>query len=500
MKKLFLLLLCLAVLIVGVACSDYNPTETNNHTETNNTGGSETTKTTGESETTKDNGGKETSSGLHTHTFSAWSTTTEPTCAAQGKQTRTCSSCGFSEYASLDAVSHKYNDGEIVTAATCNQKGVKKFTCTVETCKHSYTEEFELPTFTATELYEQSVKYVGEIVTYDKTGDELSLGTGFVMSSDGKIITNYHVIDGAYSANITINNTKYTIASVLAYDADIDLAVLKINATGLTAATICKKSVSTGSTVYAIGSSRGMTNTYSQGIVTQADRVVDGVSHIQHDASITHGNSGGPLINIYGEVIGINTWGISDSQNLNFAVFAGELDNLVYGSPMTLAQLYESINTPYGVLLDWLYANATSVDEEYIGYYYYDNSGYQYSLVYNSINGRLTLNFGEFLDDISLYFQILLEEDTNIFEYGARFDDYNDSSYNSSTFGYIYGNSFNSSSRLTYVDHYGSTYKLTTLMQLYSLSADACLSWLDWLIDTRAIDTSLYELGFTAYN
>ena len=127
---------------------------------------------------------------------------------------------------------------------------------------------------------------------------------------------------------------------MLAYDANIDLAVCKINATGLDFATICKKPVNVGETVYAIGSSRGMTNTYSQGIITYANRVVDNVSHIQHDASITNGNSGGPLINIYGEVIGINTWGISNSQNLNFAVFTKELDNLSYSSPISFADFY----------------------------------------------------------------------------------------------------------------------------------------------------------------
>ena len=77
----------------------------------------------------------------------------------------------------------------------------------------------------------------------------------------------------------------------MAYDENIDLAVVKVNATGLTTATICKKTVSVGATVYAIGSSRGLTNTYSQGIITYANRVVDGVSHVQHDASITHGGN-----------------------------------------------------------------------------------------------------------------------------------------------------------------------------------------------------------------
>ncbi len=218
------------------------------------------------------------------------------------------------------------------------------------TVKHEYT---------ATEIYNQAVQYVGEIITYDKTGVAYGLGSGFVISSDGRIVTNYHVLEGAYSASITINGNTYVISSLLAYDETIDLAVCKINASGLNTAKLCKNPVSVGATVYAIGSSRGMTNTYTQGIVTYADRVVDGVSHIQHDASITHGNSGGPLINAYGEVVGINTWGISDSQNLNFAVSATELDNLTYGTPLSMAEFYLKECDVYQRMKNYIVENGT---------------------------------------------------------------------------------------------------------------------------------------------
>ena len=331
----------------------------------------------------------------HTHTFSEWTASTPPSCVIPGMQTRACVSCGFSEYSQIPALGHtevvdaavaatctedgksegkhcsvcnvvlqaqtavkslghQYNNGEVIAEATCIKNGVKKFTCNVETCGYSYTEEFSLPTYTAEEIYNQSVKYVGEIVTYDKHGEEYSLGTGFVISSDGKIVTNYHVVENAYSAYITINNVRYNVSLILAYDENIDLAVLKIDASGLTAATICKQPVKVGSTVYAIGSSRGMTNTYSRGIVTYADRIVDGVSYIQHDASITHGNSGGPLINAYGEVIGINAWEISDSQNLNFAVFTTDHDHLVYGTALTFEEFYEKESGAFQKLKNYL--------------------------------------------------------------------------------------------------------------------------------------------------
>ncbi len=266
------------------------------------------------------------------------------TCTTDGKTKGShCSVCAEVVVAQdvIPATGHKYNDGKILEEATCTTQGTRTFTCTVSACGHSYTESYSLPAYTATEIYNQSIEFVGEIITYDREGKEFAQGSGFVISSDGKIVTNYHVLEDAYSAKITINGTTYDIAYVLAYDAHIDLAVLKINASGLPVARICKQPVNVGETVYALGSPRGMTNTYSQGIVTYANRVVDDVSHIQHDASIAAGNSGGPLINVYGEVIGINTWTVINSQNLNFAVSVTELDNLVYGTPLSMAEFYQ---------------------------------------------------------------------------------------------------------------------------------------------------------------
>ena len=271
------------------------------------------------------------------------------TCTAAGAtEGKKCSVCNaiLAKPNAIDALGHAYNDGEIIGNASCIQEGIKKYSCTNTSCNYSYIESYSLPQYSANEIYNQALKYVGEIVTYDKQGKEFAKGTGVVISSDGKIITNYHVIENAYSATIRINGRTYAIVSVLSYDKAIDLAVLKINATGLTAAQICKNAVQVGETVYAMGSSRGMTNTFSRGMITFANRIVNGISHVQHDAAISGGNSGGPLINVYGEVIGINTWCIADSeeapsQNLNFAVFTSEFDKLVYGEALTMAEFYE---------------------------------------------------------------------------------------------------------------------------------------------------------------
>lgn len=483
------------------------------------------------------------SSTNHIHTYGEWTITKNATCNTDGLNERYCS-CGEKQTQTIGALGHdeaidsaiaatcttngktegkhcsrcssvlisqtvvsssghKYNSGVITTQATCNQSGVKTFTCTVNGCRHSYTETYSLPTYTATELYNLSVKYVGEIVTYDKNGSELALGTGFVISSDGKIVTNYHVIDGAYSAKITINDKKYTIATVLAYDENIDLAVVKVNATGLTAATICKKPVSVGATVYAIGSSRGMTNTYSQGIITYANRVVDDVSHIQHDASITHGNSGGPLINVYGEVIGINTWGISDSQNLNFAVFTAELDNLVYGTPMTMAEFYEANFNAYETLLNWVLDNYNYTGDSWIEYRFQDSTERYaiYSLTYFYNSDRLCLiYYYVFNDDDARYISIELSEDTSYLEYYATYTD-GDYSYKQNTIkGFLYPSSFTRYSSLEYYSSEGNYWTLSSLLTTYQEGIVYSLDWFEIFLEVFELGFTLSDFGFSNFN
>lgn len=245
----------------------------------------------------------------------------------------------------------------IESDATCQSNGSKTYTC--KSCQYSYTEEFSLPVFSANEIYEGNKNAIGEIVTYDRHSEELAIGTGFAYSSDGKILTNYHVIDKAASAKITINGMTYVVQSILAYDKDIDLAVLKINAADLPETKICTKEHPVGSEVYAIGSSKGLTGTFSSGIITYADREIDGVRYIQHNAAISGGNSGGPLFNRYGEIIGVNTMTVVDSQNLNFAVSVKELSNLVYETPLSFSEFYEKEGNPFKRVKNYILQKGT---------------------------------------------------------------------------------------------------------------------------------------------
>jgi putative serine protease PepD len=159
-----------------------------------------------------------------------------------------------------------------------------------------------------------------------------AIGSGIILTSDGRILTNAHVVEGAVGdVTVVLSDGKKYQASVVGSDTKADIAVLQAkNATGLTAATLGDSSeVAVGSTVVAIGSPGGLQNTVTSGIVSALNRNLADVgggqpqtpySHtrnqastspsytaIQTDASINQGNSGGPLVNTAGQVIGINS-------------------------------------------------------------------------------------------------------------------------------------------------------------------------------------------------
>lgn len=182
---------------------------------------------------------------------------------------------------------------------------------------------------TPQEIFETISPSVVEVHTYDKDGDPLKLGTGFFINDHGEIVTNYHVIDGASTATvITLDGKTHQIEKVIDFSSDIDIALLSINLQGNAWLEAETTDVKTGDPVYALGSSLGLTNTFSDGIVSFANHEENGVKYIQTTAPISSGNSGGPLVNSFGKVVGINTWGYQNGQNINFAIAISELEKL----------------------------------------------------------------------------------------------------------------------------------------------------------------------------
>ncbi len=162
----------------------------------------------------------------------------------------------------------------------------------------------------------QSVVLIHSQVTsyaYGQATNGTSAGSGFIVTEDGYVVTNYHVIEGATSVSVTTyDGTEYP-ATVVGSDATNDMAVLKVEAQGLPAVTIgSSDELNVGDQVVAIGNPLGeLTSTMTVGYVSAKDRDVttDGntINMIQTDAAINSGNSGGPLFNMQGEVVGITT-------------------------------------------------------------------------------------------------------------------------------------------------------------------------------------------------
>ncbi len=162
----------------------------------------------------------------------------------------------------------------------------------------------------------------------DRTYTSQSLGSGFVWSADGIIVTNNHVVEGASRITVNFSDGSQLPAKLIGVDPDSDVAVLRVDAKNLLTAPIGTSSdLLIGETVIAVGNPFGLSGTVTTGVVSALGRSVPSkeagrtfTDFIQTDASINPGNSGGPLLNIEGRVIGINTMIYANAQGIGFAI------------------------------------------------------------------------------------------------------------------------------------------------------------------------------------
>ena len=175
------------------------------------------------------------------------------------------------------------------------------------------------------EIYRRCIGSVVSIVTVTPSGK--ASGTGIIMSEDGYVITNHHVIESAQAVSVLTSDNQEYAASVVGSDETSDLAVLKVEAEGLQAAEFGDSSVlQVGDSVAAIGDPLGtaLRGTMTDGIISAINRDLTvndrTMSLIQTNAALNNGNSGGPLINCYGQVIGINTMKMSNFYSLSATV------------------------------------------------------------------------------------------------------------------------------------------------------------------------------------
>jgi len=199
---------------------------------------------------------------------------------------------------------------------------------------------------TPAQLYASQVNSVVAISTTIQSGYSSghSSGSGFILTEDGYVITNYHVVEDATAIDVVMHDGTEYAAEVVGKDSSNDLAVLKIEATGLPAVTLgSSRDLVIGDMVVAIGNPLGeLASTQTVGYVSGIDREVSTsgsittISMIQTDAAINPGNSGGPLFNMYGEVIGITTAKYSGTtgsgasiEGIGFAIPIDDVEPLI---------------------------------------------------------------------------------------------------------------------------------------------------------------------------
>ena len=186
----------------------------------------------------------------------------------------------------------------------------------------------------AEQVFAKTASKIVFLITRE-SGELNSRASGVILSADGYVATNYHALQGADAVEVRFfpdpgdseDYQSFNGAKLLYADPDRDIAVLKVNSNSLPflkcpADTGCEARV--GEKVYAIGNPKGLSNTISDGIVSGL-RSVENEDIIQHTAPISPGSSGGALVDSNGTLLGMNSWQVTDGQNLNFAISAKHL-------------------------------------------------------------------------------------------------------------------------------------------------------------------------------
>ena len=199
----------------------------------------------------------------------------------------------------------------------------------------------ETEELTLRELYERCIPSVVGITAMVPDGSGYFWGTGIILTEDGYIVTNTHILDGTDSVTVTLWDDQELAAKLVGADNVSDLAVLKVEAKGLTPAEFCGTAVSVGDAVAALGNPLGeeLRGTLTDGIISAINRDVSYNSHsmtlLQTNAAINEGNSGGPLLNMYGQVVGITnmkmmgTSAYSAIEGIGFAIPTSTIQEVV---------------------------------------------------------------------------------------------------------------------------------------------------------------------------
>lgn len=409
----------------------------------------------------------------------------------------------------LKPVSDVDNDGKISAADArlilrasvglekLNKHSYSKGVCTVCGAKDS---NFQL---TSKDIYQLSKKYTVELSAY--SNGYISKGTGFFISADGNIVTNYHVIKGANKIEVLAPDGKtYAVTRVLSYNKNIDLAIVKINAK-TTPAVINYSLPETGDTIYTLGSSNSLTDTFSSGMVSNARRTVKefnpNVEYIQITAPVSHGNSGGPLINSKGEVIGINTWCFTDGQNLNFAIPSKYIKQLSLKNPIEISKFgnYDK-NLSLNTLKNYIKENGkkdSSGDGCYLTDVVYAEDNVYFFWVYyyyKTATISFDISFDSLTDYSGYYYTLEYDESSDFHSVMGSFF-YNDGD-NDNMSCYIKASEFSSDEQILYDFQSTSPVMNDALLDLTGSVTLYLLRKVDSMLTKSGCGVTLYDLGF----
>lgn len=172
--------------------------------------------------------------------------------------------------------------------------------------------------------FDPETLYNSVMVVYTKS----SVGSGFAISQN-TIITNAHVVEDADDVTIKLYNHKNIYGKVVKKDKDRDLALIEVEENLTPLNFNYDENLAIGTEVYAIGAPKDIPYTMTKGIISAKDREIGSCKYIQIDASINAGNSGGPLVNENGEVIGINTLKMTNAEGIGFAIGTSDINNFI---------------------------------------------------------------------------------------------------------------------------------------------------------------------------
>ncbi len=191
----------------------------------------------------------------------------------------------------------------------------------------------------AQEIYDKCSPSVFYIETYDMNGIPFGSGSGFFIDTNGTAVTNLHVLEDALSAKVVLTDAReLPVKKVIGYNVDKDIAIIQIEGEDFPGLELRNSStIKGGEKIYTLGSPMGLSNTISEGIVSNPVREIEGSRYIQISAPISNGSSGGALLDSYGKVIGVTTAENPYGQNLNFATPADFIQDTLDENKETLS-------------------------------------------------------------------------------------------------------------------------------------------------------------------